>query len=59
MVVSPHSILKVLAYVYASMLRPVLKKAIDNPDTEWDDLAMELADRIFGFAGDVNLPAKR
>lgn len=37
--------------VYAQLLRPVLFKAIDNPDVEWDDVLMKFVDNIFEYNG--------
>lgn len=36
-------------YLYRNIFRGLLKKAIDNPDTEWDDYILKLCDRIFDY----------
>jgi len=41
---------KLVKQVYASSLRPVLLKAVDNPDVEWDDWLMRFVDNIFEYA---------
>ncbi|MBA7471391.1 hypothetical protein ES707_06697 [subsurface metagenome] len=37
---------------YAQLLRPVLFKAIDNPDVEWDDFVMDRMDALFDYKPD-------
>ena len=32
-----------------NVMRPILKKAIDDPDQEWDDRLMAAADAFFGW----------
>ena len=39
----------VLCFAYAKSLRPILLKAIDDPDTDWDDVAMDIIDSIFNY----------
>lgn len=41
----------VVCQVYATVLRPVLKRAIDNPDEEWDELVMSMVDGLFNYTG--------
>ena len=36
---------------YNLFLRELVKKAIDDPNSEWDDLALRALDAIFAFAG--------
>lgn len=40
---------EVVKQVYAKLLRPVLFKAIDNPDVVWDDWIMKFVDNIFEY----------
>lgn len=42
---------EVLCLVYATMLRPLLVKAIDDPDEEWDDILLAAVDRFFNYKG--------
>lgn len=42
-------ILKVVSMLYSQILRDLLKKAIDNPEEEWDEFVLELCDKLFGF----------
>ena len=51
--VKPSLILQVLSYIYSTMMRPVLVKAINDPEQEWDDVALEVVDRVFGYTGKV------
>jgi len=30
-------------------IRPILLKAVDDPNEEWDDALMRIADAIFGY----------
>ena len=41
-------ILSVLGALY-SVMRPILKKAVDDPDAEWDDRLMAAVDALFGW----------
>lgn len=40
---------KVVCYAYGVLLRPVLLKAIDDPNQEWDDALMKAADALFDY----------
>jgi len=40
-----------LKKVYADLIRPVLLKAVDNPDVEWDDWLMKFVDNLFEYDG--------
>lgn len=35
---------------YATVLRPLLKKAIDDPDADWDDAVLKVLDAIFEYS---------
>jgi len=43
---------KLIQLAYCSVIRPVLAKAIDNPDSDLDDLALEALDRLFNCNGE-------
>lgn len=43
------AIFNILTMVYGQILRPLLKKAIDDPETEWDDLVLSMVDRLFNY----------
>ena len=43
-------ILGVFGALY-TVMRPILKKAVDDPDAEWDDRLMAAADALFGWTG--------
>ena len=34
---------------YSTILRGLLKNAVDDPDAEWDDIVMGIVDRIFDY----------
>jgi hypothetical protein len=37
--------------VYAQLLRPILLKAVDDPDAVWDDYLMKAIDNLFEYDG--------
>jgi len=39
----------VVCYAYANGLRALVKGAIDNPESEWDEVALGVLDKIFNF----------
>lgn len=39
----------IACYAYANGLRPLVRKVIDDPDSDWDELAISVLDRIFNF----------
>lgn len=42
-------IFELIQAAYAKLLRPLLVKSIDDPDTEWDDVVLRMVDRLFDF----------
>ena len=40
-----------IKFAYKSILRDLLVKAIDNPDSEVDDFIVAMLDRLFDFDG--------
>jgi len=38
-----------IARALYKVMRPVLQKAIDDPDADWDDRLMAAADAFFGW----------
>ena len=41
-------ILTILSALY-KVMRPILKKAVDEPDAEWDERLMDACDALFGW----------
>ena len=41
-------IMQVASALY-QVMRPILKKAVDDPDADWDDRLMKAADAFFGY----------
>lgn len=41
-------IVNVLQKIYP-IIRPVLMKAVDDPNVEWDNMLMDIVDRIFAY----------
>ncbi|MCK5505486.1 MAG: hypothetical protein KAJ10_10005 [Thermodesulfovibrionia bacterium] len=35
---------------YRMILRDLLVSAIEDPDTEWDDIVLEICDKIFSYS---------
>lgn len=46
MQLGPSFIMSILSMLYTKM-RPILLNAVDDPDSEWDDLLMNIIDKIF------------
>lgn len=42
-------IFSLIKTVYSKILRPLLVKAIDDPEEEWDDVLLRIIDRIFEY----------
>lgn len=51
MTIMSKLIFKLIKFAYATILRDLVKKAIDDPESEVDDMAMEMLDRIFDYNG--------
>ena len=47
--IQTFGVLMIMKVVYKHLIRPLVKKAIDDPDEDWDDVAMEILDRLFGY----------
>jgi len=39
----------ILRMAYKGVLRDLLIKTIDDPNTEWDNILLETMDKIFGY----------
>jgi len=39
----------VVCQVYKSGLRQLVLNAVDNPETDWDDVAISILDKIFDY----------
>lgn len=44
-----NAVWKVIKMVYATLLRDLVKKAIDNPDSEIDEFVLRLLDNLFEY----------
>ncbi len=40
----------VLKFVYRTILRDLIKTAIDNPDSDVDEFVLSMLDRLFDYA---------
>jgi len=43
------AIFNILQMVYGQILRPLLMKAINDPNEEWDDVVLAMVDRLFDY----------
>lgn len=41
----------VVCQAYRMGLRDLVVKSIDDPDTDWDNVAVSILDKIFGYEG--------
>jgi len=39
-----------LKQIYKTILRPLLVKAIDDPDEDWDDVVLSIVDKLFDYS---------
>lgn len=42
-------IMTFMGIMYSMILRPLLEKAIADPDEEWDDMVLMICDRVFNY----------
>lgn len=47
--VDPVKIIMLLGFAYRLVLRSVIKSAIDDPNTTWDDAVLAALDKIFDY----------
>lgn len=38
-----------LCKIYAALLRDLLRRAVDDPDSDWDDLVLTMVDSLFRY----------
>lgn len=41
----------ICCYAYATGLRGLVQKAIDDPESDYDDFAMGILDKLFNYEG--------
>lgn len=39
----------IVCYAYKNGLRSLVAKAIDDPESDWDDIALSIMDKIFNY----------
>ncbi len=44
-----NKVLAIMKFVYVTILRDLVFKAIDNPDSEVDEFVLMLLDRLFSY----------
>lgn len=42
---------KLLCMAYAEILRELVQKAIEDPNSDWDDTIIMMLDRLFNYGG--------
>lgn len=47
--IDPVKFIVLLGWAYRLIGRELIKAAIDNPDTEWDEAVIAALDKIFGY----------
>ena len=47
------AIYRLACMAYASILRDLLKKAIDDPENDWDDAVLHVLDNLFDYSQGV------
>jgi len=45
-------VMVIMRLIYKTILRDLVFKAIDNPDSEIDDFVLKLLDKIFDYNGE-------
>jgi len=40
---------KIVCMAYGQVLRPLLKKAVDDPESDHDEVIMSILDNLFGY----------
>lgn len=50
--IDPVKFIALLGFAYRLVLRNIIKAAIDDPDTQWDDAVLAALDKIFGYTDD-------
>jgi len=49
--IDPIKFVALIGFIYRLLLRGIIKHAIADPDTEWDDAVLSLLDKVFGYEG--------
>lgn len=52
MTIDPVKFVALIGFVYRLLLRGIIKHAIADPESEWDDAVLSLLDKVFGYAED-------
>ena len=42
-------IYELIQRLYAGILRDIIVKAVDDPDSEWDEFGMNILDKLMGY----------
>ena len=43
---------RLLCMAYAQILRELVQKAIEDPNSDWDDTVITILDKLFDYKGD-------
>jgi hypothetical protein len=47
------AIYQLVCLAYANILRDLLKKAIEDPENDWDDAVLHVLDNLFDYSQEV------
>jgi len=47
-----EALYQLVCLAYAVIIRPLIKRAVDDPDEEWDDVLLNVLDKLFNYKGD-------
>ena len=47
--IEPEKFIVFIGLAYRMFVRAIIKHAIDDPSTEWDNTVLDLLDSIFGY----------
>lgn len=51
--------IKIVSIMYQSGLRTLIKAIVDDPDKEWDNILLEILDKIFGYENKEDKPENK
>jgi len=47
-----EALYRLVCMAYAVIIRSLVKRAVDDPDSEWDDTLMKVLDKLFNYEGE-------
>ena len=49
--IDPIKFVALIGFIYRLLVRGIIRHAIDDPKSEWDDAVLDLLDKVFGYEG--------